>query len=133
MMSAETYVRAQRVRRWLARRVDALLTDVDALVLPVSPVLPYALGARTVLVDGREEEVSQAVTTYTPLASVTGRPALALPCGRSADGLPIGLQLVGHVGRDEALLRIGAAVERIADWHERHPDLAGTILTGSRT
>ena len=131
-ISAETYVRAQRLRRWLAQQVDALVRQVDALLLPVSSVLPYALGARTVLVDGREEEVSQAVTRYTPLASVTGRPALALPCARSADGLPIGIQLVGHIGRDETLLRIAAAVEKIVDWPRHHPDLARTIPAGSR-
>jgi aspartyl-tRNA(Asn)/glutamyl-tRNA(Gln) amidotransferase subunit A len=133
LLSAETYVRAQRVRRWLAGQVDALLTDVDALVLPVAAVLPYALGARTVLVEGREEEVSQAVTRYTPLASLTGRPALALPCARSTDGLPIGLQLVGHVGRDEELLAIGMAVERTLDWHGSAVDLTGPILASGRT
>ena len=131
-ISAETYVRAQRVRRWLAEVVDALLAEADVLLLPVSPILPYALGARTVLVDGREEEVSQAVTRYTPLASVTGRPALAVPCGLSADGLPIGLQLVGHSGRDEELLRIGAAVERIVGWQEHPPDHAEAMPAGGR-
>jgi aspartyl-tRNA(Asn)/glutamyl-tRNA(Gln) amidotransferase subunit A len=130
-ITAETYVRAQRLRRWLAGRLDAVLADADALLLPVSPVLPYALGARTVLVDGREEEVSQAVTRYTPLASVTGRPALAVPCGLSTDGLPICVQLVGHAGRDEELLAIGAAFERIGGRQQRHPDLAAAILTGS--
>jgi aspartyl-tRNA(Asn)/glutamyl-tRNA(Gln) amidotransferase subunit A len=126
-ISAETYVRAQRVRRWLAERLEALLAEVDALLLPVAPILPYALGARTVLVDGREEEVSQAVTRYTPLASVTGRPALAVPCGFSADGLPIGVQLVGHAGRDEELLAIGAAFEQIGAPQSRHPDLAAAL------
>jgi aspartyl-tRNA(Asn)/glutamyl-tRNA(Gln) amidotransferase subunit A len=130
-ISAEIYVRAQRVRRWLAGRLDALLADADALLLPVAPILPYALGARTVLVDGREEEVSQAVTRYTPLASVTGRPALAVPCGFSAEGLPIGVQLVGHPGRDEELLAVGSAFERIGGRQARHPDLAAATLAGS--
>lgn len=132
-IQADAYVRAQRVRRWLVRQLDSLLANVDALLLPVSPILPYALGARSVLVDGKDEDVAQAVTRYTPLASVTGRPALALPCGFSADGLPIGLQLVGHPGREEQLFSIGAAYERITGWHRRHPELdsAPTTLSGS--
>ncbi len=130
-ITAETYVRAQRVRRWLAGRLDAALADADALLLPVSPILPYALGARTVLVEGREEEVSQAVTRYTPLASVTGRPALAVTCGVSAEGLPVGVQLVGHAGRDEELLSIGVAFERLDSGRPRHPELATTTLSGS--
>jgi Asp-tRNA(Asn)/Glu-tRNA(Gln) amidotransferase A subunit family amidase len=42
---------------------------------------------------------------------VTGQPAITIPCGRTADGLPVGLQLAAPVGQDAALLRLAAAVE----------------------
>lgn len=119
---ATVYVRAQRVRRWLIERVREALADADALLLPTSPVLAYPLGARIVLVDGHEEETGQAVTRYTPLASLTGRPAISVPCGFSSKGLPIGLQLVGHAGREDLLLRIAAAYEGLTEWHRRRPE-----------
>lgn len=102
---APYYVRAQRVRQWLVERVDDALSGCDALLLPVSPVLPYPLGARRVDVAGTEEETGQAVTRYTPLASLTGRPALSVPCRVSSEGLPIGLQLVGHANHEEQIGR----------------------------
>ena len=122
---ATLYVRAQRVRRWLIERVRESMADLDALLLPTSVVLAYPLGARTVLVGGQEEETGQAVTRYTPLASLTGLPAVSVPCGFSAEGLPIGLQLVGHAGREDVLLRIAAAYERLTEWHLRRPEEIG--------
>ena len=119
---ATLYVRAQRVRRWLVDRVNDALRNADALLLPTSPVLAYPLGARMISVGSSEEEVGQAVTRYTPLASLTGRPAISVPCGVSSSGLPIGLQLVGHAGREDQLLRIAAAYERVAEWHVQPPN-----------
>jgi len=115
------YVRAQRVRLWLVRELDRTLAESAALLLPVSPITAYPLGARRVNVDGHEEDVGQAVTRYTPLASVTGRPAVALPCGLSSDGLPIAFQVLGHQRDEATVLRIARAYERVADWQPRHP------------
>jgi len=116
---APYYVRAQRVRQWLIEQVDQALTGFDALLLPTSPILPYPLGARWVDVGGTEEETGQAVTRYTPLASLTGRPAVSIPCGASSSGLPISLQLVGHPNEEEVLLRVAAAYEKASGWNER--------------
>jgi aspartyl-tRNA(Asn)/glutamyl-tRNA(Gln) amidotransferase subunit A len=55
--------------------------------------------------------------------SVTGAPALALPCGFSANGLPLGLQIAGRPFDDATVLRIGHAYEQAARWHARHPEL----------
>jgi aspartyl-tRNA(Asn)/glutamyl-tRNA(Gln) amidotransferase subunit A len=55
--------------------------------------------------------------------SLTGAPALALPCGFSASGLPLGLQIAGRPFDDATVLRIGQAYEQATPWHLRHPQL----------
>jgi Asp-tRNA(Asn)/Glu-tRNA(Gln) amidotransferase A subunit family amidase len=61
------------------------------------------------------------VTRYPPLASVTGRPALSVPCGFSSDGLPIGFQIVGNPGDEQTLFRVARAYARATDWGARRP------------
>jgi len=61
------------------------------------------------------------VTKFTAAWNVTGQPALSLPLAWSADGLPPGMQLVGGVGREDVLLRVGAQLEAARPWAERRP------------
>jgi aspartyl-tRNA(Asn)/glutamyl-tRNA(Gln) amidotransferase subunit A len=86
-----------------------------------------------VTINGQQEEVSQAVTRYTPIASLTGWPALTIPCGFSRDGLPIGFQIIARPFCEEIILRIGRAYEQSQSWHELHPsswlDNAGRMTT----
>jgi len=133
---AAAYVRAQRVRRWVTDRLGELLEGTDALLMPVSPITAYGLGSRIAVIGDYEEEVAQAVTRYTPLASLTGWPALSVPCGISSEGLPIGLQVIGHPGDDETVLRIGHTFQRTTGWFDHHPrieELAkGAVMTPDR-
>jgi Asp-tRNA(Asn)/Glu-tRNA(Gln) amidotransferase A subunit family amidase len=92
------------------QELDEALEGTDALLLPVAPITAYPVGARRTLVRGRVEEVSQAVTRYTPLGSVTGRPAISIPCGL-VDRLPVGLQLLGPPGGEATILRLGHAYQ----------------------
>jgi aspartyl-tRNA(Asn)/glutamyl-tRNA(Gln) amidotransferase subunit A len=109
---AEDYVRAMRGRAALRRAVDRALEGVDALLLPSLPIAGPPLGATTVDIEGSKEPVRALMLRLTQLFNITGHPAIALPCGRGADGLPRGLQLVGHRGGTERLLAVAAAVER---------------------
>jgi aspartyl-tRNA(Asn)/glutamyl-tRNA(Gln) amidotransferase subunit A len=61
---------------------------------------------------------------YTIPASMTGLPAVSVPCGFSANGLPIGLQLIGRTLDESTLLRAAHAYEQATPWRERHPSLA---------
>lgn len=54
--------------------------------------------------------------------NATGQPAVSLPVGRTADGLPVGAMLAAAVGADALLLRVAAQVERLSSWHDRHPE-----------
>jgi Asp-tRNA(Asn)/Glu-tRNA(Gln) amidotransferase A subunit family amidase len=109
---AEDYVRAMRMRDVLTGAVDRALEQCDALLLPALPIAPPPIGAASVEVDGVREPVRALMLKLTQLFNLTGHPAIALPGLPGTDGLPRGLQLVGHRGRTERLLDVAAAVER---------------------
>ena len=62
-----------------------------------------------------------AYAPFPVLANVTGLPAISLPLGRSADGLPIGVQLVAPYGREDRLLRVAARLEQVLPWRDHVP------------
>ncbi len=108
---AEDYVRAMHARRVLRHSVDRALEGLDALMLPALAIPAPPLGAASVPVGSSKEPVRAIMLRLTQLFNITGHPAIALPCGRGADGLPRSVQLVGHRGRTERLLAVAAAVE----------------------
>jgi aspartyl-tRNA(Asn)/glutamyl-tRNA(Gln) amidotransferase subunit A len=116
-ISARQYVQAQRLRRILTRRVDALFESCDVLLTAVIP------GPAPVL----EETDTNPWRNPQPLASVfnvTGHPALAQPCGFAANGLPLSAQFVGRTFDEATVLRVGHAYEQAAGWTARRPALA---------
>lgn len=113
---AEDHARAVRGKAVITREIDAALDGVDALVLPGLAIPAPPIGAATMPVKGGPESVRTLMLRCTQPFNVTGHPAIVLPCGKTPEGLPIALQLVGHRGRTPALLRVALAVERaIAD------------------
>ncbi|PYR88887.1 MAG: hypothetical protein DMF84_26475 [Acidobacteria bacterium] len=109
---AEDYARAMHARTVLRRAVDRALEGVDALMLPALAIAGPPIGAASVGVEGGMEPVRGIMLRLTQLFNITGHPAIAIPCGRGRDGLPRGLQLVGHRGGTERLLAVAAAIER---------------------
>ncbi len=109
---AEDYVRAMHARTVLRRAVDKALEGLDALLLPALAIGAPPLGAASVAIDGTSEPVRAMMLRLTQLFNITGHPAIAVPCGTGADGLPRAIQLVGHRGGTERLLAVAAAVER---------------------
>jgi aspartyl-tRNA(Asn)/glutamyl-tRNA(Gln) amidotransferase subunit A len=112
---AEDYVRAQLGRSVLRREIDRALDGVDVLVLPALSIEAPPIGAATVPVAGGTELVRTAMLRCSQPFNLSGHPAISLPCGTTAAGLPVGLQLVGHHGRTPDLLRVAYAVERALD------------------
>jgi aspartyl-tRNA(Asn)/glutamyl-tRNA(Gln) amidotransferase subunit A len=117
LLPAADYVRAQRLRRRLSEQLTAASASCDVLVLPLSPVAAYDLHDRSVNLPGGVEDASSAVTRYTPLFSLTGWPALAVPCGLTTRRLPVGMQMVAPPGGEEMVLRVARAFERQTPWH----------------
>jgi aspartyl-tRNA(Asn)/glutamyl-tRNA(Gln) amidotransferase subunit A len=111
LVLAEDYVRALNGRDVLRREIDAALAQHDALVLPTVPIPAPPIGAVTVDVAGRSEPVRNMMLRLTQPFNITGHPAISIPCGSTAAGLPCGLQLVGARDDTDALVRIALAVE----------------------
>ena len=112
---AEDYVRAQRGRQLLTREVREALGGRDGLLLPSMPVPATKLGVPTVSVGGTEEPVRNITLRLTQLFNITGHPAISLPCGKTDEGLPVGLQIVGTRNRTPELLEVAAAVEGVLE------------------
>ena len=111
LLPAVDYVNAQRLRRRMQREFARLWREVDCLFMPTSPNTAPAIGATTVRLGGREEDVRLATTRLVRGINALGLPALSMPCGLSASGLPIGLQIVGPAFEEALILKIGAALE----------------------
>jgi len=112
-ISEDEFVQALEVQAVLRDEVDATLADCDALVLPTLPIPAPKLGAETVSIGHVEESIRAMMLRNTQLFNLTGHPAISLPCGTTAEGLPVGLQLVGAHGRTDALVRVALACENV--------------------
>jgi len=110
-ISEEEFVQALEVQAVLRDEVDAALAGCDALVLPSMPIPAPTLGAATVRIGHMEESIRALTLRNTQLFNLTGHPAISLPCGKTAERLPVGLQLVGAHGRTDALVRVALACE----------------------
>jgi aspartyl-tRNA(Asn)/glutamyl-tRNA(Gln) amidotransferase subunit A len=109
---AEDYVRALSGRELLKREVDAALAQHDALFLPTLPIPAPPIGAATVQVGASVEPVRNVMLRLTQLFDVTGHPAISIPTGLTASGMPCAAQLVGCRGQTDALLRLALSCER---------------------
>ena len=113
------YLRAQKVRTLIRRDFFEALADTDALLLPVTPTPPFALGEKT------DDPLAMYLNDiYSIPASLAGVPAVSFPAGFTKGGLPIGLQLVGKPFDETTLLRVARAWEKASDAASRAPRLA---------
>lgn len=127
-LTAVELARAHRVREEGRRAMARAFREVDCLAAPTIAAFPHPIGERSVLIDGREAGTVQSFTRLNSPQNMAGVPALVLPCGFSRRGLPIGLQLIAGVGRDDVVLAVGAAYQRQTDWHLRRPDGAVRLV-----
>lgn len=125
-ISAEEYLRFYVEMMNLRQRIDRVLIEVDALLLPTTavPALPLAE------VDADLEsyfEYNFSVLRNTAIGNILNLCGLSVPCGFTKKGLPIGLMLYGRAFHEEKILRIGHAFQEVTDWHRRTPDLSWTV------
>ncbi len=112
-----------RARRWgddAAARLATLPGGADVLVTPTLAAPPIRVGALTGL--GTLARAGR-VVPFTPAWNVTGQPAISVPAGRTADGLPLAVQLVGRPGSEELLLGLAAQLERATSFSDARPPL----------
>ena len=105
------YGKAQSVRTLIRRDFDAAFQDVDFIVTPVTPTPAFKLGEK--VQDPLQMYLSDIFTISVNLA---GLPAIAVPCGFSQAGLPIGMQLIGRAFEESTILRAAYAYEQATQW-----------------
>ncbi len=113
LIQATEYVNAQRLRSIFRRQFNAVWLQVHVLAVPVTPVTAPLITDATVNINGVDEDVRMASTRLMRTANLLGDPALAMPCGKSKAGLPIGLQLIGAPFSEPLLLRIAGTLEAV--------------------
>jgi len=112
------YLKAQQVRTLIRRDFERAFERCDALVTPTTPTTAFRLGEKTT--DPLAMYLSDIFTISVNLA---GLPGISLPCGFDAQGLPIGLQIVGKPFDEPTVLRAAHAYEQATEWHRRRPVL----------
>ena len=123
-LSAERYVLAITRFHTIGRQMEAALTDHDFALSPTLMQPPAPLGTLSTQDDFRSFRTKASrYTTFLAVVNASGQPAASLPLHWSADGLPIGVQLIGHFGSEAELLRLSARLEEAAPWFHRRPPL----------
>jgi len=111
------YLKAQRVRTLIRQEFDQAFTKFDALVTPTSPTVPFKIGEK--MDDPLQMYLSDVCVL--PI-NIAGLPAISIPAG-FADGLPIGMQIIGKPFSEETIFKISHAYQQSTDWHKRKPEI----------
>ncbi|OFW27442.1 MAG: aspartyl/glutamyl-tRNA amidotransferase subunit A [Acidobacteria bacterium RIFCSPLOWO2_02_FULL_65_29] len=110
------YLKAQQVRTLIRRDYEQAFERVDAVAMPTTPTPAFKIGERV------EDPLQMYLgDVFTVSANLAGLPAISIPCGFTAGGLPIGLQLTGPMFDEASILRVADAHERDTDWWKRTP------------
>jgi aspartyl-tRNA(Asn)/glutamyl-tRNA(Gln) amidotransferase subunit A len=112
------YKKAQQVRTLFIAEYKKALSECDVLLQPITPTPPTKLGE--LMSDPLKNFLAD---IYTTSQNPVGVPSLALPCGLTKSGLPIGAQIVGSMFSEELLLQIGHQYQQLTDYHTKKPQL----------
>src|SRR5512143_3025773 len=103
------YLKAQKVRSLIARDFARAFERVDVLLAPTAPSTAFAIGEK------QDDPIAMYLNdVFTVPASLAGLPAMSVPAGLGADGLPLGLQLIGRPFDEETVLRVAGVLEEAA-------------------
>jgi aspartyl-tRNA(Asn)/glutamyl-tRNA(Gln) amidotransferase subunit A len=114
LYSGADYVQAQRVRSAIVEEVRRGMAGVDVLITPMSLTVAPPF-------EDYDPNGMRRAPNYSAIWNVTGQPAASTCCGFAANGLPIGMQIIGKPFDEAMVLRVGDAYQRLTDWHERMP------------
>ena len=149
-ISAREFAAALRGLEAIGRDVGAFFEEYDLILTPTLSSPPPPLGTigtsrqedmqlrilgafgsgRLVKAAGLIDQAAAGAldfTPFTPLFNTTGHPAMSVPLHWTEAGLPIGVQLVGHFGREDLLFRVAGQLERARPWFDRLPELARSL------
>ncbi|MFA7248198.1 MAG: Asp-tRNA(Asn)/Glu-tRNA(Gln) amidotransferase subunit GatA [Dehalococcoidia bacterium] len=109
------YLKAQKVRTLIKREFEAAFASHDVILTPTSPTVAFRLGEKV------DDPYSMYLNDlYTIPVNIAGNPAISLPCG-FAQGLPVGMQLIGRPFEESTLLGATHAYGEVTEWHRRTP------------
>jgi len=125
LIPAALVQKGQQARALVRAQVLDALARFDVLVAPTSHRPAPAIAAFTAPITSKAEAAARFFTrrSFTTPAALAGTPAMAVPCGFSASGLPLSLQIIGRRYEDATVLRVGHAYEQATEWHRRRPTL----------
>ena len=112
------YLKAQKVRTLIKQDFQQAFEKVDLLVCPTAPSTAFKAGEKT------EEPLSMYLSDLMTIpVNLAGLPAASIPCGFDGQGLPVGLQLIGNVLREDVIFKVAYAYEQSTNWHQQKPSL----------
>lgn len=110
------YLKAQKIRQLISSDFTEAFRNVDVIAGPTAPTTAFAIGEKT------DDPITMYLNDiYTIGANLAGLPGMSIPCGL-ADGLPVGLQLVGPHFGEQALLAAAHQYQQLTDWHTKGPE-----------
>ncbi len=116
VFSASDYVQAQRCRQWVKREFADVMRRVDLLVTPTMTQPAPAF-------EGYDAASTIRGPSFTAPFNVTGMPAISVPCGFTASGLPVGLQIAGKPFDEPTVLRAAYTYQQHTRWYEQRPPI----------
>jgi len=125
-VSATSYLRALELRSEFQTQLSEAFTKagVNALIAPANPIAAPLIGEESTKIVAREYSTRALLLRLNRPANLAGVPALTIPCGLTAKGLPVGVQLIGRSSMDDSLLRVAAHCARVCDWSAGRPTAA---------
>jgi aspartyl-tRNA(Asn)/glutamyl-tRNA(Gln) amidotransferase subunit A len=122
---AVDYLKALEFRKVVRADFEAAFARVDAILAPTTPLAAPRIEDTMISVAGEPEHVRAALLRPNRPSNFTGLPAISVPCGFTAEGLPVGLQLIGRAFEETRLLQIAHLYEQAAGWHTTRPTELG--------
>ena len=110
------YLQAQKLRRMIADDFQTCFQQCDLIAGPVAPSVAWKIGEQ-----GDDPVAAYLADIFTLPASLAGLPGMSVPAGFGADGMPVGLQLIGNYFAEGQLLHAAHALQQATDWHLRAP------------
>ena len=110
------YLKAQQIRRLIARDFAEAFTHCDVIMGPAAPCVAYDIGAK--ITDCVQMYLDD---LYTIPINLAGLPGMSIPCGFGNKGRPVGLQIVGNYWSEALMLSVAHAFQQVTDWHARTP------------
>ena len=120
---ATRYAAHLRELEWHRSRMEEFFQQYDLLLTPTMAVPAFPIEEFPESIDGQLVDPNWGFTPFLYPFNLSGQPAASIPCGFTADGLPVGLQIVGRRGQEVDVLKASAVFEAAQPWNSRWPDL----------